>query len=48
MLKKGLTSLTLQDTSKLLLVLASDTKKEIYLGHPGAETCQSASSLDQN
>lgn len=47
-LKKGLTSLTLQDAFKLLLVLASDTKEEIYLLHPGVETCQSASFFDQN
>lgn len=39
----------LQDTFKLLLILASDTQKEINLVHPGVETCQKSTSfIDQN
>lgn len=41
--------LMLQDTFKLLLILASDIQKEINLVHPGVETCQKSTSLiDQN
>jgi len=41
--------LTLQDTFKLLPILASDTQKEINLVHPDVETCQKSSSFtDQN
>lgn len=39
----------LQDTFKLLLILASDTQKESNLVHPGVETFQKSTSfIDQN